>query len=52
MVEDAWELETIAKLGLEVSGLVFEMTGVVTVSWKCLGLMGPHLSQSSPETGP
>lgn len=55
MVEDAWELESIAELGpqiLEVSGLIFEMTGMVTVSWKHPGWVGPHLVQSSRERGP
>ena len=53
MVEDEQALENIAELSpqiLEVSGLIFEMTGIVTVSWKHPGW--PHLGQSSLETGP
>lgn len=55
MVEDAQALENVAEVGvqiLEVSGLIFEMTGVVTVLWKRPGWMRPHLGQSSLETGP
>lgn len=43
MVADAQMLENISELGLQVLdifGLVFETTGIVTLLWKHLGCMG------------